>query len=85
MRTNYELCIVLFSKETRDELNDMVPNSGEIFSTRIPKELGPSISIVGLSQECSELIVSILLKQNQFLRRFGNFDDLNEHLLVKAF
>lgn len=80
-----ELCIVLDSKETRDKLNDIVTNSGENISTKSPKELRPSISIVGLSKECSpEEVVNMLLKQNHFMSKFGNLNDINEHFKVNA-
>ena len=79
-----ELCIVLDSKESRDKLNEMVTSGGNI-TTKTPKGLRPSISIVGLSKECSsEEVIKMLVKQNNFISKFSILNDINDHFKVNA-
>jgi hypothetical protein len=79
------LGIVCGDQEARDKLRDIVSNSGANVPTKTPSAKTQTISIVGLHKESNpEEVVDMLVKQNEFVRRFTAVNNINDHFKVLA-
>ena len=67
-----ELVIVCESKETRDNLSNIVESIDKKIPTKSPNGKRPTIAIVGLYKEyTTEEIRSMMVKQNDFIKKFA--------------
>jgi hypothetical protein len=72
--------IVCESKDTRDELKNLVSDTDEIVLDT-PQERRPSITIVGLPRECTkEEVIQMLEMQNGYIKQFTALNDLKDHI-----
>ena len=80
-----ELVIVCDSKESRDNLSNIVNSIDDSIPTKSPHGIRPTISIVGLYKEYSkEEISTMLVKQNGFVKKFATNNDIDDHFRVFA-
>ena len=76
---NGDLCMLLDSKESRDNLNNLVAGNDEI-STKSPKEKHQIVSIVGLPKSYSiPEVTKMIINQNSFIKRFATNNSLEDH------
>ena len=78
-----DLVIVCDSKKSRDTLNNLVNNADGNIATKTPRGKQPTISIVGLPREyIKEEITDMLIKQNEFVKRFAVANKIEDHFKV---
>jgi hypothetical protein len=80
---NGELVIVCDSKESRDNLSTIVENMDNTIPTKTPTGKRPTVAIVGLHKEYKkEEIVSMVVKQNDFVKKFMTSNNIEDHFKV---
>ena len=80
-----EVVIVCDSEESRNNLHNIVSNTDKNVPIKTPKGKSPSVSIVGVPKEYSEAEINeMLVKQNDFIRRFASANKIEEHFKVFA-
>ncbi len=68
-----ELVLVCESKETRDNLSNIVESIDKRIPTKSPNGKRPTIAIVGLYKEyTTEEVISMMIKQNDFIKKVLN-------------
>ena len=78
-----ELVIVCESKETRDNLSNIVESIDKKIPTKSPNGKRPTIAIVGQYKEyTTEEIRSMMVKQNDFIKKFATTNDIDDHCKV---
>ena len=77
-----DLMVVCESVDSRNQLKDIVTNSGNII-VNAPREMRHSVTIVGLpTQYEKEEVIEILVKQNRFIRDFAQNNKIDDHIRV---
>ena len=80
-----ELVLVCGSQESRDNLNTIVSNTNGAIPTKTPNGKRPTVTIVGLTKQYNqEEIVEMLVKQNDFIKRFAMVNNIGDHFKVLA-
>lgn len=78
-----ELVIVCNSKESRDNLSNIVDSIDESIPTKSPNGKRPTIAVVGLYKEYSmEEISAMIVKQNAFITKFATSNNIDDHCKV---
>ena len=80
-----ELVLVCDSKESRDNLSNIVKNSDGNIPTKTPNSKSPAITIVGVPKEYNHSeITEMFVKQNEFVKRFAMANIIDDHFKVLA-
>ena len=80
-----DLFVVYNTKDTRDELKDIVFSANNDIEMDVPTEKRPSISIVGLAKEYDKTeVIQMLVLQNGFIKGFASKNDINQHIKIFA-
>ena len=78
-----ELVLVCDSKESRDNLSTIVESIDNTIPTKRPTGKRPTIAIVGLHKDYTkEQIVTMVVKQNEFVRKFMTSNNIEDHFKV---
>ena len=78
-----ELVLVCESKETRDNLSNIVESIDKRIPTKSPNGKRPTIAIVGLYKEyTTEEVISMMIKQNDFIKKFATTNNIDDHCKV---
>ena len=78
-----ELVLVCDSKESRDNLSTIVDSIDNTIPTKRPTGKRPTIAIVGLHKDYTkEQIVTMVVKQNEFVRKFMTSNNIEDHFKV---
>ena len=74
-----EIVIVCDSKESRDNLKNILQNTDNNIATKAPKGIRPTVSIVGLPMEYpKEEVLDMVIKQNDFIKQFSLANNIGE-------
>ena len=78
-----DLTVVCETEEKRNELKDLVALKSQEIVITTPREMRHSVTIVGLRTEYDkEEITEMLSKQNSFIRKFAQNNNLEDHVTV---
>ena len=80
-----DLLVVCESKDTREQIKNLVLDKNENIVFNTPEEKRPSITIVGLPKEYKkEEIVDMLTMQNGYIKTFAVSNKIEEHITIHA-
>lgn len=78
-----DLCMVLNSAKTRDDLSVLVNQEGSDIVVEKRDRSNLTVSIVGLTEESDkEHVKAMFIKQNDFVSRFAAVNSIDEHFKV---